>query len=110
MCNAGSETPSGMKVLLFSNDEKLASSWRETVVEVFGTESKLEVGNTAPLPSGFDLCLWDFIPGQTAIPQGINPAKLRKHVFLVQCQHLPAFHKLTGGTNFNVLLKPVTSA
>jgi signal transduction histidine kinase len=99
-----------MNILLFSNDEKLVDFCREILVEVFGMESKLEVGIPGQVPSQEDLCLWDFIPGKTAVPQELDPAGLRRHLFLLHREHLPALQELVGTADINVLLKPVTSA
>ena len=99
-----------MHILLFSPDRKLAGFCREIVVEMFGMESKLDVASPGQLPSREDLCLWDFIPGKTALPPDLPPAKLRKHLFLLHRKHLPALHQLVGTSEINVLLKPVTPA
>ena len=98
-----------MDILLFSNDSNLAGFCREVVVEVFGAESKLAVGSPAQLPGDEDLCLWDFTPGETSIPQ-LDTRTLRRHLFLLHRKHLPALHELLGTSNVNVLLKPVTAA
>jgi len=99
-----------MNILLFSHDEKLAGFCLAILVEMFGMESKLEVGFPGQVPTREDLCLWDFIPGETAIPRDLDPTKLRKHLFLLQRKHLPALQKLVGTSDINVLLKPVTPA
>lgn len=99
-----------MNILLLSNDERLASLCREIVAETFGMESKLEVGAPGQIPDQEDLCLWDFIPGETVIPQDLDPAKLRKYLFLLHRKHLPALEQLAGTSDINVLLKPVTPA
>ena len=99
-----------MNILLFSNDEKLADFCREILCEMFGTESRLEVGFPGQCPSQEDLCLWDFIPGEMPIPQDLDPAKLRKSLFLLHRKHLPALQALVGTVDINVLLKPVTAA
>jgi signal transduction histidine kinase len=99
-----------MNVLLFSNDQKLADFCREILDGMFGTESKLEVGFPDQCSSQVDLCLWDFIPGKTTIPQDFDPVKLRKSLFLLHRKHLPALQELLGTVDINVLLKPVTGA
>src|SRR5271157_2093636 len=99
-----------MNILLFSNDEKLADFCREILCEMFGTESRLEVGFPGQCPSQEDLCLWDFIPGEMPIPQDLDPAKLRKSLFLLHRKHLPALQAMVGTVDINVLLKPVTAA
>jgi signal transduction histidine kinase len=99
-----------MNILLFSNDEKLAGFCREILAEMFGRDSRLDIGLPGQLPSQEDLCLWDFIPGETAIPRELDPGKLPRHLFLVQRKHLPALHELVGTSDINVLLKPVMPA
>jgi len=99
-----------MKILLFSDDEQLAGFCRDVLVDMFGGESKLEVGFPGQVPSQEDLLLWDFIPGKTAIPKDLDPEKLRRHLFLLHREHLRALEELVGTAEINVLLKPVTSA
>ena len=99
-----------MNILLFSNDRELADFCREILGEMFGAEARLEVGFPGQLPSQEDLCLWDFIPGETTIPQDLDAAKLRKHLFLLHRKDLPALQELVGTSDINVLLKPVTAA
>jgi signal transduction histidine kinase len=99
-----------MNILLFSHDKKLADFCRQIQVEMFGMESKLEVGSPGQLPTREDLCLWDFIPGETAVPRDLDPTKLRKHLFLLHRKHLPALQELVGTSDVNVLLKPVMPA
>ena len=104
------ETRREMNLLLFSNDAKLADFCREILVEMFGARSNLEVGFRGRIPSPEDVCLWDFTPGKTSIPQGLDPAKLHKHLFLLHRKHLPALKELVGTSDINVLLKPITPA
>jgi signal transduction histidine kinase len=99
-----------MNVLLFSNDERLADFCREVLGDMFGPGAKLEVALPGQLPSREDLCLWDFIPGTTSVPQDLDPAKLRQHFFLLHRKHLPALQELVGTSDINVLLKPVMPA
>ena len=99
-----------MNILLLSNDEKLAQFCREIIVEMFGAGSALEVGLPGQMPIQADICLWDFVPGETAIPEDLDPAKLRKHLFLLHRKHLPSLLELAGTSDINILLKPVTSA
>src|ERR1700677_4543919 len=99
-----------MNILLLSSDERLAEFCREILAETFGVESRLDVGCSSRIPASEDVCLWDFIPGETVLPDDLDPARLRKHLFLVDRQHLPVLEELVGTTNINVLLKPVTPA
>jgi len=98
-----------MNVLLFSADAVLADLCRGALLEMFGRESTLQVGYPGQLPSDEDLCLWDFVPGETAVLGNLDPVNLRKHLFLVQRKHLPALQELAGTNDLNVLLKPITS-
>jgi signal transduction histidine kinase len=97
-----------MNVLLLSNDKKLADFCRQILVEMFDSESRLDVGFPGQIPSYEDLCFWDFVPGEAAIPPVLDPARLRKCLFLVHRADLPALEALVGTSDINVLLKPVT--
>lgn len=99
-----------MNILLLSNDERLADFCREILVETFGLESRVDVGSPGQIPSSEDLCLWDFIPGETAPPQHLDAASLRKYLFLVDRKHLAVLEELVGTSKLNVLLKPVSPA
>jgi signal transduction histidine kinase len=69
----------------------------------------VEVGFPGQVPTEEDLCLWDFIPGEKAIPHNLELAKFRKYLFLLHRKHLPALQELVGASDINVLLKPVTA-
>jgi len=99
-----------MKVLLFSNDDTLIGFCQHVLAGLPATEAKLEIGTSAGAASDGGLCLWDFIPGETALPQQLDPASLRRHLFLVQRKDLAALHERVGTSGINVLLKPVTAA
>ena len=99
-----------MKIVLFSNDERLAAFCTEILTETFGGDSKLEVGVPGQPDSGEDLCLWDFIPGETSFPKELETGRLSRHLFLLHRQHLPALQEMLGTSEINVLLKPLTPA
>ena len=99
-----------MNILLHSGDEKLARFCREILIETFGVESRVDVAYPGQIPSPEVLCLWDFTPGESALRQDLDPARLRKYLFLVDRKHLLALEELVGTTSINVLLKPVTPA
>lgn len=100
----------GTRVVLYSKDDALAKSCREVLAEVFGKEWTLVMGVPGQDISNDDLCIWDFIAGETLLPRNLNAVKLRKHFFLLHRQSLAAFHDLVGDSDLNVLLKPVTRA
>jgi len=99
-----------MNILLFSNDENLAAFLRQSLLEMFGPESKLEIALRGQSPSPESLCLWDFVPGETTISQAFDSATLPRHLFLLHRQHLPALQELLGTSDINVLLKPIVPA
>ena len=76
-----------MNIFLFSNDPKLAVFCREILTEMFGVESKVEIGIPGQQHPEEDLCLWDFIPGETTIPKDFDIARSPRHLFLLQRQH-----------------------
>lgn len=99
-----------MNLLLFSNDQKLAAFCGDVLTEVFGAESKVEIGIPGQVLPEHDLCFWDFIPGETAIPEDFDTARLPRHLFLLQRRDLPRLQELLGTSDVNVLLKPVMPA
>lgn len=96
-----------MNILLFSNDQRLAAFCGDVLTEMFGSESKVEIGVPGQAASQKDLCLWDFIPGETPIPENFSTAGSPRHLFLLHRQHLPLLQQLLGTSDINVLLKPV---
>jgi len=97
-------------ISLFSNDEALIGFLREAVAESLGSEFILEAGVPSQVPSRHDLCVWDFIPGETVFPLGIDPNEWRQHLFLLHRKHLGALRAAIGVSDLNVLLKPLTKA
>ncbi len=99
-----------VRVTVFSKDETLVRLCREILSELFGSEWALMTGVPGCVTSPDDLCIWDFAPGNTAIPQDSEPAKLCKHWFVLNRKDLTALQAVVGTTDLNVLLKPVTRA
>src|SRR5262245_5554965 len=99
-----------MNILLFSDDEKLASFCREMPVEAFGPNSKLEVGSPDQLRKADEFWLWEFVHGEKGVARSRQSGALQKHIFLLRRQDLPAFRELEGPCNLSVPLKPDTSA
>ena len=99
----------GIKVALISHDRSIAKSCRETLAELFGPEFTLTVGSA--LESQSDLCIWDFIPGETEIVlQPADVQRLQSHFFVVHRKDVAALRELVGSPNLNLLLKPLTPA
>src|SRR3954468_12394448 len=99
-----------MNVVLFSDDQALASFCREIMIETLGATSTLEVGSPGKLVSARDVCLWDFAPGQSVIPQTVDPANWRHCLFLADRKHLFDLEEFVGTSEIHVLLKPVVPA
>ncbi len=99
-----------VSITLFSNDEALAKSCREVLAEVPDIDWVLAARAVGAVAPSDDICIWDFTPGVTAIPQDLDPATLRKHLFVLQRRHLAALQSVLGTSDLNVLLKPVTRA
>lgn len=101
----------GIKVALFSHDQSIAELCRTILADLFGPEFTLTVGMAFGLSSQADLCIWDFIPGETeAIIQTTDVERLHSHFFVVQRKDLGALRALVGSPNLNLLLKPLTPA
>ena len=95
----------GIKVALFSKDRSIARSCRATLAELFGPDFMLSVGFARELLEQSDLCIWDFIPGETKI--ALQPAdiqRLQSHLFLVQREDVDELRELAGSPNLNLLL------
>lgn len=96
------------QILLFSKDEELVKCLREVVAEGPGSEFGLEVNVPGPIPARNGLCIWDFVPGETALPQPAGRHQWRNYLFLLHRKDLAALRALLGVSDINVLLKPVT--
>src|ERR1035441_8250334 len=97
-------------VALFSYDRELATFCREVLAEVFGAESTLVSRVDGRVETGDDVCVWDFVPGESLLPRDLNPVDPAKHLFLAHREHLAALQGHLGAADLNVLLKPVTHA
>ena len=95
-------------VALFSNDQELATFCREVLAEVFGPESTLVSRVGGRVETDDDVCVWDFVPGESLIPGELHPVDPAKHLFLAHREHLTALREHLGTPDLNVLLKPVT--
>jgi len=83
---------------------------QESVAKGLGREFTLKVKAPGQIPSGQDLCIWDFVPGETIFPQGLRQSEWRKHLFLLHRKDLGVLRSLVGVSDINMLLKPVTRA
>lgn len=103
-----------MKIVLVSRDQILARSCREILNELPGSDTFLvvEAAATGVVPP-HDLCLWDFVAEETAglsELSGLTSSSLQRCFFLTQKRYLPILQELTGTSDLQVLLKPVTPA
>jgi signal transduction histidine kinase len=97
-----------VRVAVFSKDETLVRFCREILSELFGAASAVVTGIPGCVISSADVCIWDFTPGETAIPQDLEPAELCNHWFVLNRKDLPALQAVVGASDLKVLLKPVT--
>jgi signal transduction histidine kinase len=98
-----------MKVVVVSKNRELYALCVEVVTELMSTESVL-MADSALGTSANDICLWDFQPGETELPDRIEPSRLRNSYFLLQRKHLGALRQHFGIIEVNTILKPVTRA
>jgi signal transduction histidine kinase len=98
------------QISLFSKDETLVRSLEESIAGGLEGEFTLEVKTPGQVPSSLDLCIWDFIPGETVFPRRISENEWRKHLFLLHRKNLGVLRALVGVSDIHVLLKPVTGA
>jgi len=98
------------QVSLFSEAPELIRLLRDTFAETPGSQFTLDVKRWGEHPPQNHLCIWDFVPGKTVFPQGIDRDQWRKHVFLLHRRELGNLESLIGASDVNVLLKPVTRA
>lgn len=98
-----------IKVALISRDRSIARSCRAALADLFGSEFTLAVGSARDLSSESDLCIWDFIPGETDIV--LYPADVRRledHLFILQGKDVDSLREMVGSPNLNLALKPLT--
>lgn len=103
-------------ISLFSNDSALVTLLRDAIGETLGSEFTLEV-RSAGQPAGLSqlaardgLYVWDFVPGETVLPQDIVRSHWRTSLFLLHRKDLAVLKTLMGDSEVNVLLKPVDPA
>ena len=97
-------------VTLVTEDELLAATCREILSDLFGTEWDLATGVRADMAPGDGLCIWDFDPRETPIPEDPELSRSHRHWFLLHPQDLTALQAAVGAADLNVLLKPVSRA
>jgi hypothetical protein len=97
-------------VRLVSKDEATGRYCRELLPEVFGTEWSLLTGPPAPGTSETALCIWDYRPGETAVPRDLEAADLKRHWFMLDRKDQAGLESAVGTTKLNLILKPVTPA
>jgi signal transduction histidine kinase len=100
-----------IKVALISHDRAIARSCRTVLGELFGQDFSLAVASARDPRPESDLCIWDFVPGETQIAlQGADIQRLQDHFFVVQGKDVAALREQVGSPNLNLLLKPLTPA
>src|ERR1041384_7470897 len=98
-----------MKVVVVSKNRELYALCVEVLAELLATESVL-MADSVLGTSVNDICLWDFQPGETELPDRLEPTRLRNWYFLLQRKHLSALRQHFGIIEVNTILKPVTRA
>ena len=102
-----------MKIILVSQDGDLYKLCREMLSELLDGDRHLSMASPGNCPPGADLYIWDdyILDSQTKmdLPQRLAPS-LSRHLFLVSREDVTKFHRSLGGTEANILLKPVTRA
>ncbi len=97
-------------VALISTDEELGKFCREVLAQHFGSGSTLVSRTDGRVEPDDDICIWDFVPGETLVPRDLDRSRPTKHLFLVYREHLGALEAHLGTSELNVLLKPATRA
>jgi signal transduction histidine kinase len=98
-----------MKVAVVSKNRDLYALCAEVVAEFLGNESVV-MADSVLGTSAHDVCLWDFQPGETDLPDSIEPGRLRTSFFVVHRKHIGALRQHFGIIEVNTILKPVTRA
>lgn len=87
-----------------SKDETRVDLFREILCELFGTECALVARVSGDAQSNEGLCVWDFMSGETTIPQDLETSDSRRQWFVVHRRDLHALQAAVGSPE----LKPVT--
>ena len=98
----------GIGVTRVSQDETRVEFCREILSELFGTEWALVARVSGFADSKDDLCVWDFMAAETAIPQDLEPSNPRRQWFVVHRKDLHALQAAVGSDELSELLKPIT--
>lgn len=104
----GAEAGLSIRVAISSKDSRLIQSCREVLTELYGADWSLTVRDSAEVIPDDELRIWDFVSHETDLPLGTDSVALRKHLFVLHRNHLPALHSLLSTSDLNVLLRPVT--
>ena len=98
-----------MRVSLVSLDVELFDLCREVIGELLQCEWTLNVTSVRELPAAYDLCIWDFEPGEiVGLAKALQQQDLRKHLLLTQRDHLDTLRGEMDTSDIKILLKPVT--
>jgi signal transduction histidine kinase len=96
------------RITIFSTNQPLVALVKEALGQSLGPEFTLEARADAQIPLPAGLCIWDFVPGETVFPLGVDWTDRRKHLFLANRKHLNALSNWLGVCGLTVLPKPVT--
>src|SRR4051812_3940987 len=96
-------------IWLISNDAELVHLLREIALEILGPGVSVRAGLIRQGFPGDSLCIWDFVPGETMLPDDRHDDR-RLHLFLLHRKDLSLFRSLMGCQDLNILLKPITEA
>ena len=94
----------GINLAPASKDETRVDLVREILSELFGTECALVARVSGDTQSSEDLCVWDFMSGDTTIPQDLVASDPRRQWFVVHRRDLHALQASVGSPE----LKPVS--
>ena len=97
-----------LQVSLFSKAPELIRLLQDTLAETSASQFTLDVMRWGEPPPRDHLCIWDFVPGETVLPDGLDRDQLRRHVFLLHRRELVDLKTVIGVSEINVLLRPVT--
>src|SRR5262249_41978251 len=99
-----------MKIVLVSRDQTLAKPCREILAELLGTDGDLLVKPVAEGLPPHDLCIWDFVAGESEDLTALSSSTLQRCLFLSSKKDLSTLQERAGTSDLHVLLKPITPA